>query len=107
MSDPQHDDLLERIHDLERANHRWKRVALGAIAALALVLLLAGGLTLVLFLQAAAERDRAVQARQQELRARDEAEVARLEAVRQRDAAVQQARAAREAAAKVPRKDAP
>jgi hypothetical protein len=37
MPEPNRDDLLGRIESLERANRRWKRLALGLLAVLVLL----------------------------------------------------------------------
>src|SRR3954467_2505335 len=55
MSQPQEEDLPQRIRDLERARRRWKGLALGLLALLAVFLVVGAGLGLV-------QRDRAVEA---------------------------------------------
>jgi hypothetical protein len=91
MNDAERNHLLHRIADLERANRRWKLLALAGTPLLALVLVLAVGNGIACYVMF---RD----ARQREEQARVEAENARLQAeealYRARIAQVQAVRAA-------------
>ena len=64
MTDPERDELLRRIEDLERSNRRWKTVALAtdAVLALFLVVALAWGLSTTLRWQAHLEQTRQAEA---------------------------------------------
>jgi hypothetical protein len=62
MTDPQTHALINR---LERAHRRWKRVALGALAALFFVLLAEGTVAVFQWQQISTEQERAEQAIQE------------------------------------------
>jgi hypothetical protein len=62
MPEPNRDDLLGRIESLERANRRWKRLALSLLAALALALSVVGAFTISQSARAAAAEREAKQA---------------------------------------------
>jgi hypothetical protein len=62
VSQPQEEDLPQRLRDLERSRRRWKGLALGLLAFLAVLLGAGAGFSLVLTVRLRAERDRAVEA---------------------------------------------
>src|SRR3712207_1170923 len=62
MSQPQPEDLSRRIRDLERSCRRWKGLALGLLACLAVLLAAGAGLGVMQTARPRAERDRAAQA---------------------------------------------
>jgi hypothetical protein len=104
MDEPRLEELLYRIETLEKENRRWKRIGIGSLCIL-LVLVVFGGLfvsvgTVVMIRD---QRQAAEQARQAEMREREAAEQARYAAeqarqgeMREREAA-EQARQAMEA----------
>ena len=65
MREPSRDDLLHHIESLERTNRRWKRLALGLLAAVVLLLSVIGAFSVHQSARAAAaerEAERALRA---------------------------------------------
>jgi hypothetical protein len=94
MNDSEREHLLNRISDLERANRRWKVLALAGTPFLALLLVLvaANGFSYYLMFRDARQREQqarleAEEALNQAQNALSQAEVARLEAIRAEAAA--------------------
>jgi hypothetical protein len=99
MINAERDHLLHRIALLERANRRWRLLALAGTPLLALLLLLAVGNGIACYVMFRDARQREQQARVEAERARDRAEVARMQAI---SAAARLAREQAENAAKMP-----
>jgi hypothetical protein len=70
MPEQHRDDLLEHIESLERANRRWKRLALSLLAALVMLLTATGAFGVY-------QQARAIAAKQQEEQAWRQAEAER------------------------------
>jgi hypothetical protein len=67
-------DLLHRVRQLEAAARFWKRLALGLVCALALVVLGVGSVNVYLFHRASVEHDRAAQMERQAREEQEQAE---------------------------------
>jgi hypothetical protein len=74
MPEPNRDDLLGRVESLERANRRWKRLALSLLAAVVLVVTGIGAFGVYQQARATAARQQAEQAWRQAEAEREKAE---------------------------------
>lgn len=90
MSEPPIDELLYRIETLERANRRWKALALVSGGILGFMLFLAVASTTVMSMRLMVERDRARQAMEQAIMQEQAARQAAEQAAQQRRQAEQE-----------------
>lgn len=86
MSEPQRDDLLQRLRSLERSHRVWKTLAIVSTATLALLLFLGIALSVVPQQRARAAQEQAARAMQQIEAQRDHAEQLRRDAEKAKQA---------------------